>query len=59
VQGDGGRGLPPNYTIFGRVTSGMDVVDSIANTPVRPSPRGEPSVPTEDVRITHISIEEQ
>jgi cyclophilin family peptidyl-prolyl cis-trans isomerase len=25
--------LPPNYTIFGRVTVGQDVVDAIANTP--------------------------
>lgn len=25
--------LPPSYTIFGRVTSGMDVVDAIATTP--------------------------
>ena len=27
--------LPKNYTIFGRVTDGMDVVDAIANTPTR------------------------
>ncbi len=26
--------LPPNYTIFGRVTEGMDVVDKIATAPV-------------------------
>jgi cyclophilin family peptidyl-prolyl cis-trans isomerase len=58
VQGDGGRSLPPKYTIFGRVTDGMSVVDAIANTPVRPSPQGEPSVPTEDVRITHVEIRE-
>jgi cyclophilin family peptidyl-prolyl cis-trans isomerase len=25
-------GLPPNYTIFGRVTEGQDVVDAIAST---------------------------
>jgi peptidylprolyl isomerase len=54
----GNRPLPKNYTIFGRVTSGMDVVDAIANTPVRPSPQGEPSVPTEDVRINHVDIQE-
>ena len=25
--------LPPNYVIFARVTTGMDVVDALANTP--------------------------
>ncbi|HKF58907.1 MAG TPA: peptidylprolyl isomerase, partial [Blastocatellia bacterium] len=25
--------LPPNYTVFGRVTEGMDVVDKIATAP--------------------------
>ena len=59
VQGDGARSLPPNYTIFGRVTGGMDVVDRIANVPVRPSPRGEQSVPTQDVRILDVTIEER
>jgi cyclophilin family peptidyl-prolyl cis-trans isomerase len=54
----GNRPLPKNYTIFGRVTDGMSVVDAIANTPVRPSPQGEQSVPTEDVRITHVDIQE-
>ena len=27
--------LPPNYTIFGRVTEGLDVVDTIASTPTQ------------------------
>jgi peptidylprolyl isomerase len=58
VQGDGARGLPKSYTIFGHVTSGMDVVDRIADVPVRASPQGEPSVPTEDVRIQSVTINE-
>ena len=29
--------LPPNYTVFGRVTDGMDVVDRIAGLPLRGS----------------------
>jgi peptidylprolyl isomerase len=53
------RPLPKNYVIFGKVVSGMDVVDKIANVPVRSSPQGEPSVPTQDVRITDVVIEEQ
>lgn len=52
--------LPPEYTIFGKVTEGLDVLDAIANTPVTTNPMsGEPSVPTEDVRITNITIQEQ
>jgi cyclophilin family peptidyl-prolyl cis-trans isomerase len=58
VHGDGARTLPRNYTIFAHVTSGMDVVDKIANVPVRPSPQGEQSVPTEDVRILSVSVSE-
>jgi peptidylprolyl isomerase len=48
--------LPPSYTIFGQVTSGLDTVDQIANTPVRPSPRGEVSSPTEPLFIEGIEI---
>lgn len=29
--------LPPSYTIFGEVVSGMDTVDKIANNPTNPS----------------------
>ena len=59
VHGEGGRGLPPNYTIFGRVTSGMDVVDRIASAPVSTSPRGERSVPVEPVQIQQVTVEER
>jgi cyclophilin family peptidyl-prolyl cis-trans isomerase len=58
VHGDGGRGLPPNYTIFGQVLAGQDVVNALANVPVQASPRGERSVPTEDLRINRVTIEE-
>ena len=34
-------GLPPNYTIFGRVTEGMGVVDAIAALPTRGNDRPE------------------
>ncbi|MCC7105571.1 MAG: peptidylprolyl isomerase [Chloroflexi bacterium] len=51
--------LPPSYTIFGKVTSGTEVLDKIANTPVRQSPRGESSVPTQEVKMTSVKIEEK
>ncbi len=55
----GARPLPPNYTIFGRVVDGMDTVDRIANVPVRPNPQQELSVPTQDVRILDVIIDER
>jgi cyclophilin family peptidyl-prolyl cis-trans isomerase len=48
--------LPKNYTIFGIVTDGFDVLDAIANVPVRASSRGEPSVPTEPVTLEAVEI---
>jgi len=50
--------LPKNYTIFGRVTGGMDVVDAIASTPTRTGPSGENSTPTEPVTIEKATISE-
>jgi peptidylprolyl isomerase len=53
--------LPKNYTIFGMVTNGMDVVQALGNTPVVPNPmmRGEMSAPTQDVYINSIEISEK
>lgn len=51
-------GLPPNYTIFGTVQDGMDVVDAIATAPTRRSPGGEQSQPVEPVRIQSVEITE-
>ena len=54
--------LPKDYTIFGKVTEGLDVLDAIANTPVTTGPGSidpVPTLPTEDVRITDITIDEQ
>ena len=47
-------GLPPTYTIFGEVISGLDTLDAIANTTVRSGRSGEISVPTENVVIESI-----
>lgn len=50
--------LPPNYTIFGKVTEGMDVIDAIANVAVRPSRSGENSSPAEPVTLEQVTITE-
>jgi len=46
-------GLPNQYTIFGEVTDGMDVVDAIAT-----SPKGAQDRPHDPVTITSIDITE-
>ena len=51
-------GLPPNYTIFGMLTDGEDVLDTLANAPVARNSGGEPSEPTERLVINNITIEE-
>ncbi|HEX8174382.1 MAG TPA: peptidylprolyl isomerase [Pyrinomonadaceae bacterium] len=45
--------LPPNYTIFGRVTEGQDVVDAIATTQV-----GANDKPTQPVTMEKVTIEQ-
>lgn len=47
--------LDGNYTAFGHVTDGMDVLVAIAATPVAQAPGGERSRPVEDVRILKAS----
>ena len=60
VHGEGvGARLPKSYTIFGRVTRGIEVVDQIASVPVAANSRGETSVPQTDVRMTKVTIKEQ
>lgn len=52
--------LPKNYVIFGRVTSGMDTVDKIANAPVTPNRySGEPSTPVNPVKVLSVTISEK
>ena len=46
--------LPKNYTLFGQVTKGMDVVDKIVN-----APRNARDLPDEPVAITGVSIREE
>ncbi|MGE3797955.1 MAG: peptidylprolyl isomerase [Thermomicrobiales bacterium] len=50
--------LPKNYTIFGQVTEGLDVVDALGKTPTTTNARGEKSVPTEPVTLESVTITE-
>ena len=45
--------LPHNYSIFGRVVSGLDVVDKIANTKT-----GEGDRPVSDVKMLKVTVSE-
>jgi len=51
--------LPKNYTIFGIVTSGFNIVNKIGDVPVTRAPGGEMSLPTVDVIINSTTIEEK
>ena len=51
--------LPKNYTIFGQVTGGFDVVQKIADVPVVAASRGEASSPTVDVHMDTVTIQEK
>lgn len=46
--------LNGSYAAFGRVTSGMDVVDAIATAPVRYNTSGEKSTPITPIVITRV-----
>ncbi len=51
--------LDKNYTIFGQVTEGLEVLDAIANVPVGINPNmGEESAPREEIQIVDISVAE-
>jgi cyclophilin family peptidyl-prolyl cis-trans isomerase len=49
-------GLPPNYTIFGELTEGQDVLDAIATAPTKSG--GEGSSPAEPAVIKSVKITE-
>jgi cyclophilin family peptidyl-prolyl cis-trans isomerase len=51
--------LPKNYTIFGIVTSGFDIVQKIANVPTKLGGDGAMSSPTVDVHMDSVTVEEK
>ncbi|GAA3008793.1 peptidylprolyl isomerase [Tetragenococcus solitarius] len=48
--------LDGDYTVFGQVIEGIDVVDKIAAAKVKESTSGEKSAPEDPVKITEITI---
>ncbi len=50
--------LPKNYTIFGKVTSGLENVDAMASVQVKRGSSGEPSSPVEPVTLDRVTISE-
>jgi cyclophilin family peptidyl-prolyl cis-trans isomerase len=51
--------LPKNYVIFGQVISGLEVVDKIAETPVKENSMGEMSKPINPVVVKAVEITEE
>jgi peptidyl-prolyl cis-trans isomerase B (cyclophilin B) len=45
-------GLPPQYSVFGHVTTGMDVVDAIAALPNKGAPGNQPLAPVPMTKVT-------
>ena len=53
VSGPSGVGLPPQYSLFGKVVKGLDVVSAIESVPT-----GSADRPRQDVVINSVTIEE-
>lgn len=54
ISGSSGAGLPPSYSLFGKVVSGLDVVDKMEKVPT-----GRGDRPVEDVVIQSVTITEK
>lgn len=48
--------LDGNYTVFGQVYSGLDVVEAISKVEVELNDSGEPSKPVEDIIIKKVTV---
>ena len=53
TRGPQGAQLPPQYSLFGKVVKGLDVVDAMQRVPTGPGDR-----PVDDVVINAVTIEE-
>ena len=50
--------LPPNYTIFGKLTDGLDTLDKIAATARPAQAKAAPTRPRTPITINSIKIDE-
>jgi len=53
VSGPNGAGLPPQYSLFGQITEGLDVLETMQNVQTAPDDR-----PHDDVVINSVTISE-
>lgn len=59
VHGDRADFLDGQYTVFGKVEDGLEVLDQIANVECTFGPGGERSKPTERIEIERIELRER
>lgn len=52
ISGASGVGLPPQYSLFGKVVKGLDIVDQMEKVNTDPGDRPNPAVTIESVTIT-------
>ena len=52
ISGKAGMGLPPQYSLFGKVIKGLDVVEAIQNVPTGGGDRPKTDVVIESVTVT-------
>jgi peptidylprolyl isomerase len=52
ISGPSGVRLPPQYSLFGKVVKGLDVVDAIEKVPTGPGDRPKQDVVINTIRIT-------
>jgi peptidyl-prolyl cis-trans isomerase B (cyclophilin B) len=56
VHGDHAKHLDGQYTVFGKVEEGLEVLDEIAAVDCTFGAMGERSTPRERIEITHIEL---
>lgn len=59
VHGDHAGFLDGQYTVFGKVEEGLDVLDQIANVDCTFGPNGERSQPTERIEIRRVELRDR